>query len=668
MKRVPSIVLLIVTLLFPLVAQARPITDATQENAIEIERQFEQVLEQHPELLVSREIDIYHRYYPSYLFLKQTGKLQRFLLDDINEPLSRLDFVKTLFALNEFDEYAGFKGRYIPQDITEHPEKDILLDALQRGILKRFRSGSLYPEKVQYTEDINQVLTKLGYNKLFANGKTISKGAFIHHIVQDQIAIETPYPDFTTTPELTLLGKQIYADGQPVKGVFVNYLIADVNTIVSEREIRREIQNMKRMGIRGIMTEIGWVHMMPDMKTLQPPRYIDDLMRIAEEEGMWVVMLFSPHYTPAQVFEKYETDIRMVDNLGNIHDEGEYITYSFFSPAVDDQIIFQQKAAQYFAKYNNILAYFLTNEVAYGKYHLFDYSPWAQQAWRSWLIKYDLPQHEIPKYETDPLWKAHKRFRQSSLNDFFNRLYTEVKAVTPRNIPVGHKNIFYEATSAYAPYYGLHPSPKELQSDIIGSDIYGVTPNTHAFHYSFNKPFIIAEAGMPGYWSARSMQQFMMLNMLHGTPIQGLFQWNCGSHENVMFYCDGKEWAKTDGIRKTAAIINALRSPIVAKPAGSMVVIPTHSINLNATDFENNQHLLDELVLQLFEDTGSYPMMVWMDDLVEADYYDSYELYTSEELDMIHHIAIPPSEYDDMNFPLLDLFVPRGDMLWQRNI
>ena len=79
-------------------------------------------------------------------------------------------------------------------------------------------------------------------------------------------------------------------------------------------------------------------------------------MEEARVQGLYVDILLAGHYTPSWLFNKYG-DIRMYTWDGHSIEKGEYLTFSMTSPAVSDQIEWQQKCVKHYSVINNVFLF-----------------------------------------------------------------------------------------------------------------------------------------------------------------------------------------------------------------------------------------------------------------------------------------------------------------------
>ncbi len=340
--------------------------------------------------------------------------------------------------------------------------------------------------------------------------------------------------DFKKPPVLSVKGYQLYADGQPVRGVFYMWHAGQVNEKQNEAFYRAEFRRMKAMGVVGVGIEIGWNAIEPkDGEFDFKAEGQDQFIRWAQDEGLWVHLLFTPHYTPGWLFTKYG-DIKMKNADGKDTD-GSFLTFSPHSPAVEDQIRFQQECVKHYSQFNNVLAFFLTNEQSYGDW--VDYSKWGQEAFRRWLEKVnpkigfwndrwgthyeDFAKAELPASDKDGRrWEDWLRFRVDAFVEYQNRLYDGAVKARTRFIPIAHKWIPYNALDANANRSGLKYSPASIRSDLFTEDAYGQNGLMYACALSYGKPMALAESNLAGgHASAEEMLSYVLDQYFHGIQI-----------------------------------------------------------------------------------------------------------------------------------------------------
>ncbi len=666
---------------FPSYGEAAPLTEPTEENIQKFNEYMTSYIQSFPELTISNEINIDSQYFSPFMYLKSKNLLKQEFIDRSFATTTRSDFADILMTVLSISQTKSKTQIPIPEDIKKHPKNQMLTEALKMKILSVSKNKLLKPDETITNKEIEAGLKilkikSLGIPKVsLRNADLLSFLAYhLQNLEQSKILLRPK--NFIS--KISIQNQDIMVDGKPLRGIFVKWLI-DESHDLSPSEIKSELKKMKDMGIIGIATEIGWKDTMPDPNTFRAPKYMDNLLQVAGEMNMPVQLLLSPHYTPAWVFAKYPQDIRMVDIDGIPRDEGEYIRYSLLSPAIEDEIAWKQKAIQYYSKFN-ILTFYLSNEVSYGKTFQLDFSSWMEAGWKEWLKENKLAERAMPRNEGHADWKLWQLFRQKVLKDYLNKIYDGSKKALPRFIPLAHKTIPYESTSFYAPMYGVHPSPLELKGDIFAPDTYGFTPNTYTFFHNSNLPIAIPETNLPNSivdreWDANTMFKYLINNYLHGANIQAIFQWNCGEHPNVLFRCDGTPWAKTSGVKRAADLIANLGKTFQHPQPKSAVIFNTNATNVFGKNFQENQYRYDTETWALFQNLGEYPMNIWSDDLpgIEKYYYElPAKTYPLDALKNVEYIALHTHPLDPiMESPFLKQFqfiqdLGNGSQIWKR--
>jgi hypothetical protein len=447
------------------------------------------------------------------------------------------------------------------------------------------------------------------------------------------------------TPALSIAGHQILVNGSPLQGIFVNWHTPAIDFEHNETWFRSEFKKMKSYGISGIGLEIGWNICEPqDNSFTFGALPINKVIDWAGKEGLWVHLLLTPHYTPNWLTSKYG-DIRMKDASGQSCN-GSFLTFSPWSPAVYDQIDFQSKAIQYFQKYPNILAFFLTNEQSIGmgqNRSMLDYSIWAQNAWHNWLVSINSTssywQTRWNQTSVDPRttplpttlsegrkWQDWQLFRQQQFNKYLNQLYDGAVQGRSRFIPIGHKCIFYNAFDAYAREYALHYSPLQTKMDIVGCDAYGSNPTMMAAELAQKKPILLAETNFtstPSGADGQSVMAGMLFSQYaHGAFLQTIYSWNNYDESSFswgMFYSNGSPLTGTLGVATSAKVIDVNATATGPIPAQSALLIPVDRFNTcsdQAWVFQNPYNNL----LETFDKCGIYSHVLYADDVVPSAY------------------------------------------------
>lgn len=413
--------------------------------------------------------------------------------------------------------------------------------------------------------------------------------------------------DFTTVPEVTTDTNHIYANGQVVQGIFVNYFIHDKST--TNARIAQDFRIMKETGVIGISLEIAWNEIEEKDDQFVFPEYFDKAINEAKDQGLWVNILLAPHYTPDWLYEKHG-DIYLYNSNGGRHyvdnysDDvpfhASYINYSYHSPAVDDQIDFQKHAVNHYEQFPNVLFMYLGNEQIHDRFELIDYSTWAQNEWNLWLAEHKKEIIPMPRSIEDDNFQLWQEFRAQSLNTYLNNVYTEVAQSRERGILLGHRMLLYHSFSAEAPMYGYQPD-QTLEADFIGNDTYSVSLHTYAFQNSFAKPMIIGETSLEGFWDEDSFYRFLMMQYYLGIDIQSVYVWDRKPYDYALVTLGGDLTAKGRGVQMAAEKIRTL-SPAEDTREWSIIMLKTHS-----PAFQNMLDQFTEISLQF----GVLPGIQW---------------------------------------------------------
>jgi len=533
-----------------------------------------------------------------------------------NDSISNYDFFKWYFLLHQDDK----NSFVIKRELSK--ERKLLINSINRFIASKKKIFTLNEENAD--NPLTCEIFKSTFKTEFGRCKTaMNRYQSISYIFSKLLDtkkidvlykkyIDYTYPQLNTTYKSTfqLSNHDININNKIIKGLFVNWM-TDFRK-VNKTDLKKEIAKMKESQISGVSIEVGWDDIEMSKNLLKYPEIIDWVITELRNNGMYVILLLSPHYTPDWVFKKYPNDIRMVNRDGIPVVEGEYATYSFFSPAVFDQIEFQQKATKHYSSFSNIITILLGNEQSYGRLSDLDYSSWAKIAWNDWQETNNLRKTQIPKEKNEKYYYLWKRFRQIGLNDYYNKVYKNVKPFT--KIPLSFKHIPYENTSAYAEQYGLNLSPVDIKTDVLAVDIYGYTPNVFALIKAFNVPKLATETNLPGDWDEDKFFKHLMINYFQGIPVQSIFAWIKGEFENALFHNSGNAYKKFSAIKKAARLINLLNMPEIAI-SDQAIVLPTDGLNFEGHNYNKYQYQLDNIIDKIYSDTSSYPVIIWSSDI-----------------------------------------------------
>lgn len=120
--------------------------------------------------------------------------------------------------------------------------------------------------------------------------------------------------DVSHASPITIDGQTILdaRSGEPIRGFHAMY-----QGVPSTRaEMAADLQAMKQQfGLSGFTFEIGWNEIEPSRGHFQFPSRYDTLLDVAAEKGLYVNVLFVPHYTPHWVYQQ-GIDVRNYDYNG----------------------------------------------------------------------------------------------------------------------------------------------------------------------------------------------------------------------------------------------------------------------------------------------------------------------------------------------------------------
>jgi len=628
------------------VSLARPITEVNNKNIEALDYYYQKHYSKHSNLFnLYQDIPFDH---PDFINIHLVKKIGLFGEDQSEfDPKKTIDYKEFLtwylflfeqnklgIDINEFYNFNSEEEKAFIKKIRykiSH-KKRVFLDDLEQEFITEKKANELLNIKKGNEHKLNRLEA---FQLLF---KKFSKTQYYRTIKSKYL--DYKYPRFSRSkPKITHDNKFLLVNEIPLKGIFVNWM--EYLPKLKDIELKEEIKKMKDLGIIGVSLEIGWDEIEKTEGEFKFPRYFDNVLNLLKKEGLYVHLLLSAHYTPDWVFEKYDKNIQMVDKFGTPQEEGEYATFSYLSPAVSDQIEFQKKTIDYYEKFPNIVTFLLGNEQSYGRLHYLDYSVWFQKGFKEWMDKKGIKVSNIPTEKEDINFIHWKRFRQITLNNYLNKVYKESKKVQDR-IPLSFKFIPYENVSAYAPMYGLHLSPLELEMDFLATDIYGYTSNVFALQNSFKDlPKVVIETNLPGEWSRDSMFKFLLTNYLNGIYLQSIFAWIKADFENTLYNSKGEIRYKTLAIKEVSQIINLLDYPDDYEYK-TAIIIPTNGLNMEGENFQKYQHKVDDLIDKIFKETSLFPVLLWSDDVYNKE--DKH--WDKEELEKYDEIIIIDSDYD----------------------
>lgn len=613
-----SLALATLALVLPTQVLARPITTPSRENSAAMTWFSEAAATKHVDATrLGTDVDLRDPAYGAVALLQKKGFLKGFADGSIKTwaAVSRAEALQLVTrALDGGSPTSVDAGAQLPSDVDAADPLAPLVQALVAS--DRLRLDGAGRARLGAPATVNELRLLLQLPAAKGGDHPATRGEAFRLIV-DRLPMELGSAYTPGVPaQIAIQDRDIVVAGQPIRGLMANWQVRDSFSDTPDREaIGRELDRMKAMGFIGVSTEVGWEDMMPDEASFTPPPSMDALFDEAASRGMWVTLLLAPHYTPRWVFQKYG-DIALRDVRDQKVAMGEYMTFSPSSPATEDQIAWQKRAAAHYAQHGNLLALFLSNEQSYGNKQDLDYSHWAETRWQQWRSLHGLADAPMPRSATSPERLSWQRFRQDNLLEFLNRSAETVAAALPRFIPVSHKVIFYEATSAYAPNYGLHPTPGRLRWDIVGADIYGVTANVYPAQLAHEKPIVVVETNLPGDWDAEAMRQYLVYQATQGIAIQTIYRWNPCEDENCLFHRDGRRWRKAELIPDAARTIAALPRQLPIEQPSVAILVPTNAVAVTGDLYRSFQYRFDDIATRYESTPGVVLSLLWSDDLL----------------------------------------------------
>ena len=660
--------------LVPKPALAQPISQDSANNRTALKTHYENLVDKHAaELALFQDLPFSDPDYQVFAYFKNRQIVNGFENKVYPDALmSRAEFVHVFAQIKKTSDLLQATARSFTDTPTNSWYARSLKYVKELGLVSGYPDGSFHPE---------ETITHAAANKILSISATINPKEILSRraalkLIYQAFPFDRLYSklSFANPLQLKLTEKEVVVNGKALRGLFVNYLSSAKS--FDATKVRADFVKIRQSGFIGINSEISWNAIESQEGQYKFPAYFDQLIQIAAEEGLYFSVLLAPHYTPGWVFEKYG-DIRLYDNNGQaiFHDnlntarvpEGAYLTFSPSAPAVDDQIRWQQAAVKHYKAHRNLLAVFLTNEQAFLKDKLLDYSSWAKTAWREWLKQTNLnPALPPPVDPSDPNFFAWQRFRQDTLTNYFNKVYRAVKQVAPNNLIIAHKILFYESTASFALQYGLRPSALELAGDIVANDIYGFAPNVYAAQNSFRLPKMIVETNLLGEsWNADSLYYLLLYHYLQGVNLQGIFRWDTSSDGRSMFNAQGKVLPKTTGAFKAALLIRDLPKTLPVEPPNLGIIIPLKSLSTSAWDYQEHQHKLDRLHLKSETEAGLVSSLIWADNISVQNYYKKPDQQKTLDLSnyQVIYAPIKPSDSQAVNNEKLRDWVKSGGQL-----
>lgn len=650
MKRITLILCMV--MLVPHSVFAVPLSKPSQQNRDTIKFYYDQSVTKYSTAL--QDFNDISPWDQDFGIIKYFAKRNLVVGDEGNfnpdRVMTRAEFVY-IFANTKSSTLQRAEQRPFPDVATNEWYARSIAYVKGLGLVQGADDGNFYPNAPITRAAAEKILS---YPKNSNDGKPLTRRDAVRLVYtsfpQQRLY---PKPDFSSGT-ISVTNHDLIINNSPLRALFVNF-VTQIDQY-SYDDLRQQFSEIYNYGFRGISIEIPWVAIEPQDDAFVFPEYYDQLIQIAADEGLYVDILLSPHYTPSWLFEKYG-DIYMydekdtpiiIDNL-NVKDvpEGAYLTFSIHSPAVNEQIHWQQQCIEHYSPYTNVMALFLTNEQTYPMDRLADYSSWAQTAWKEWLQTVHL--HEITKMPlsiSDPNFFAFQRFRQDSLTDYFNRLYENAITARSRFVPISHKTLFYESVASYATQYGIRASGLELKGDIVGNDIYGFAPSTYAAQSAFEKPIMLVETNLTGKWNRDDMYHYLMYQYLHGATLQSVFRWNPGTDGNTLFGMDGQPHDKFWGTVKAATVINNLDVTLPQYPPNFGIIVPYYTLTTSSWNYEKLQHAFDDIYLIGDQMQGMVPSLIWSDNISVENYYKRSENDHTYLLNDYQYIFAPISKAD----------------------
>lgn len=444
------------------------------------------------------------------------------------------------------------------------------------------------------------------------------------------LAFGAGQPFFVGQRQLSVAGDRLLADGQAIEGLGVMWHAGEVTADQDEAWYKGNFRRMKEAGFSFVGLERGWNALEPEQGKFDfNPQGFEDVIRWAGEEGLWVTILLTPHYTPGWVMEAFG-DVGIKDAEGN-PTNGSFLNFSPFSPAVEAQIAFQRAALEHYSAWPNVMAVFLTNEQGWGQGAWGDYSDWAKAAWEHWRAEQGLAPTALPR-EGEAGWEEFLHFRRQGFVDYLNRLYEGATAGRRRFVPVAHKLVFYPASDAFANRWGLRYSPLQLKGDLLAADAYPGAELTRAGERAFGLPIIYAELNFPASPEGPEAKgQCFSLALDHyfaGIGLQQLYAWNVKGQDFPwgLQRTEGELNEAGEGYAAAAKFLAELPEGASDLRTGQVaLVIPERDFSLRADRYWIYQHRMTE-VAGAARSLGFDPIWVYSGDLKPTQYpYSSPE-------------------------------------------
>ncbi len=471
---------------------------------------------------------------------------------------------------------------------------------------------------------------------------------------------------YTSPTKITLDDQYFYNNGQKIEGIMAHWHVAE--ELYSDKDIRRELQAMKSMGIIGIATEVPWRTVEQKPGTYTFPTRIESLLTIAQEENMWVTLAISPHYIPEWMDEKYGDDYKLKDKDLNVIKSSGFMNYSLHGPAVPHIIDFQKEAIKHYEKYDNLLAVFLSNEPGYAEDFAGDYSNYARSAYMKWCEDNGFDHCLVPEDPQDNAYHRWQQFNRQSLTNYLNKTYNSAKDELEhmeKFIPISHKIVPYFLTNPHAANIALNTTPGNIEWDFIAADIYGYTPHLYDLLKGYKKPILIAETNFIDGFDRHSFYEFLLNQYLHGASIQTVYKWENSMDKYSLFAPSGKFNENAHALVKAAAAISQIGENFTHKqPSISLVIPQKYLLHTN----KEHRKELDAFTTHFIE-SNEVTGIIWANDLHPETYQQNHnntqKILAGNRALIIHPVSIKnfANEISFLNSPELWNWIRKGGTL-----
>lgn len=274
-------------------------------------------------------------------------------------------------------------------------------------------------------------------------------------------------------PVISIRGYQLFADSQPIHGLFVHW---EPGAIPPDRtdEIRRELADIRAKGFLGVSFTVDFQLCSPSEGQFDFSQHgYSRLLQLIEEQGLW-----------AQIKLSWTTLPDWVSSKANAASSEE--SYNSFLTQVQ---AFQAAAIRNLSASRSVLVFWLSD----------DYDPDSPK----WLPK-----------ESD------------ALTDFRNSLYRGARQARTRPVPLGHILDFSRILASGNP---ARPLASRLQADIVGCATDTVVQGALAAPLVFRKPVLIARTNFPVTPDTPegkgAMLRMLLYQHFNGAYIQTVTNW-----------------------------------------------------------------------------------------------------------------------------------------------